>query len=153
MTDDEALKRGAEAGHALGLALKDIISPKQLQIALMAAMAAIALVLESTSAEACHRFHIWRYPTPQRCAIRTHPVAETVRAGVDRPVAHSSQASGESRPDRHGPSPAREAGGMEPDKAGGIEDKNWFVEIVVPPDLGDDSERARALDQLKGKLK
>jgi hypothetical protein len=46
MTDDEALKRGAEAGWALALALKEIIDPRQVEIALKAAMAAIALVLE-----------------------------------------------------------------------------------------------------------
>lgn len=73
MTDDEALKRGAEAGRALALALKDIIEPRQLQIALMAAMAAIGLVL-ATPAEACHRFSVWRYPYPQRCSFR---VAQT----------------------------------------------------------------------------
>ena len=44
MTDDEALKRGAEAGYALGLALKDIIDPKQLEIALRAAMVAMSKV-------------------------------------------------------------------------------------------------------------
>ena len=31
---------------------------------------AIALTLAADPAAACHRFSVWRYPTPQRCAVR-----------------------------------------------------------------------------------
>ena len=33
----------------------------------MKALLAAILLLFSTSAEACHRFHYWAYPFPQRC--------------------------------------------------------------------------------------
>jgi hypothetical protein len=29
----------------------------------------LALVLLATPAEACHRFSVWKYPYPQRCAV------------------------------------------------------------------------------------
>jgi hypothetical protein len=31
---------------------------------------ALALSLAADPAAACHRFSVWRYPTPQRCAVR-----------------------------------------------------------------------------------
>jgi hypothetical protein len=47
--DDKALKRGAEAGYALAMALKDVISPEQLQIALRAAIEALKLAAAAAS--------------------------------------------------------------------------------------------------------
>jgi hypothetical protein len=31
---------------------------------------ALALTLAADPAAACHRFSVWRYPTPQRCGLR-----------------------------------------------------------------------------------
>lgn len=33
-----------------------------------------ALCLAATPAFACHRFHVWRYPFAQRCAVVTNAV-------------------------------------------------------------------------------
>ena len=32
-------------------------------------MLVFSLVLASAPAEACHRFHVWNYPWPQRCGV------------------------------------------------------------------------------------
>jgi hypothetical protein len=43
---------------------------------------ALALTLAADPAAACHRFSVWRYPTPQRCPVR---LAQEARP---RPSAH-----------------------------------------------------------------
>jgi hypothetical protein len=53
-----------------------------------AAVATAVLILASTPAEACHRFTIWRYPTPQRCVMalaRAAPLPQ-VRIEVKPPI-------------------------------------------------------------------
>ncbi len=42
--------------------------------------AVLALVVSAQPALACHRFHVWNYPTPQRCGIiriaAAHPASK-----------------------------------------------------------------------------
>lgn len=54
----------------------------------MRAALALVLLLASQPAEACHRFKVWRYPTPQRCDARAYvPVRHRViTAAVQKPV-------------------------------------------------------------------
>jgi hypothetical protein len=68
MTKDEALKRGAEAGVALRQALTDICGDKA-DIAIRAAVIAMTVILTTPPAQACHRFSVWKYSFPQRCAV------------------------------------------------------------------------------------
>lgn len=89
---DEAVKRGAEAGCALGMALRDVLPDHLHVIAIKAAIAALTIVLETTLASA-HCYSVWRYPTPQHCAsgrLYSHPVAR-LRGGRDfsETVAHA----------------------------------------------------------------
>ena len=93
MTDDEAVKRGAEAGWALAQALTDVCPDKfSARIAIMAAIAALELVLVPPAEASCHRFSIWHYPWPQRChatatrALRSAP-ARAVTSLPPAPVA------------------------------------------------------------------
>ena len=49
----------------------------------------VALALVSAQpALACHRFHVWRYPTPQRCGIifaqAAHPAPKLAIVGEER---------------------------------------------------------------------
>ena len=49
----------------------------------------VALALVSAQpALACHRFHVWRYPTPQRCGIiiaqAAHPASRLATVGEER---------------------------------------------------------------------
>lgn len=127
MTDDEALKRGAEAGYALGLALKDIIEPLKLQIALMAAMAAIGLALESAPADA-HCYSVWHYPHPQ------------AGCGAHRSIRyfHHAVAKREVEP----PPPAA------PPQPSEQDDRSWYVEITKMPNFTDAPDQA-AIDKLR----
>ena len=54
-------------------------------------MRAFVVVLALVSAQpalACHRFHVWRYPTPQRCGIifaqAAHPAPKLAIVGEER---------------------------------------------------------------------
>ena len=77
------------------------------------AVVVIAAILIAQPAEACHRFHRWNYPWPQRCKVS--PLSAYHAQTLQAP------------------------------------DQSWYVEIVVPPDLGDslrdppDGERALGL--------
>ena len=51
MTDDEALRRGGEAGLALGEALREVCVGRG-EIAIRAAMAALALLMERENGQA-----------------------------------------------------------------------------------------------------
>lgn len=37
---------------------------------------ALAALVAATPAHACHRFHVWKYPYPQRCAVAKAQVPE-----------------------------------------------------------------------------
>jgi len=65
MDDETQIKRGAEAGWALGVALKEVGLG---DLAIKAAIAALTLILASEPAAACHRFSRWHYPWAQRCS-------------------------------------------------------------------------------------
>jgi hypothetical protein len=69
MTYDDAVKRGAAAARALGLALTIVV---------------LALMLTNASAEACHKFTIWHFTFPQRCSV-ARPVVR-VAQGEPNPV-------------------------------------------------------------------
>jgi hypothetical protein len=85
-------------------------------------MLVLAVLGLASPAEACHRFHTWRYPYPQNCGVR---LAGSVRQPQPEPARVSSDAL---------PAPA-------PD-----EDHSWFVEIVLPDA---DPARTQGLAKLK----
>lgn len=46
----------------------------------------IALILMSTPVDACHRFSVWKYPTPQHCSVaRVQLAADQLPAPPERP--------------------------------------------------------------------
>lgn len=63
--EENEIRRGAEAGRSLGLALREVGLG---EIAIRAAIAALTLMLAAEPASACHRFSRWYYPWPQRCS-------------------------------------------------------------------------------------
>jgi len=53
----------------------------------MKAVLAAILLLFSTPAEACHRFHYWAYPFAQRCpSVGPEPQAVPVPAAIEIPL-------------------------------------------------------------------
>jgi hypothetical protein len=48
----------------------------------------VLALVSADPALACHRFHVWRYPTPQRCGIiiaqAAHPASRLATVGEER---------------------------------------------------------------------
>ena len=42
----------------------------------------VGLIVFAQPAQACHRFSIWKYPSPQRCGVITRVVAKPAAAVV-----------------------------------------------------------------------
>jgi hypothetical protein len=93
---------------------------------------ALALTLAAQPAFACHRYSVWHYPSPQRCPLPHSPALwrAPARAFISFPSAPVA-------------APA--------------EDKNWYVEIVLTPQVMDEIshgvgiEKIRELNQVRAK--
>lgn len=58
----------------------------------MRVVLALALVLvASQPAQACHRFHVWRYPTPQRCGVSGVSGVTHLAVQIPRPAVQPSK--------------------------------------------------------------
>jgi hypothetical protein len=95
-----------------------------------AALALSIIALSSAPAMACHRFHVWNYPGPQRCAVTDHADASIrrsrlARLDAGRPAVRGDVVGNEEHP---------------------LNDDSWYVEIVRSPD---DIVRERGLDMLR----
>jgi hypothetical protein len=88
---------------------------------------ALALTLAADPAAACHRFSVWRYPTPQRCGLRLAQEAHP------RPSMHF----------RAEVAPAREESRPAPPEPKGP--------IPFGP-IDEDAARAKAIEKLKSIL-
>jgi hypothetical protein len=92
----------------------------------------VTLALAAAPASACHRYSVWKYPWAQRCPLPYSPALRRApaRAFISFPSAPVA-------------APA--------------EDKNWYVEIVLTPQVMDEIshgvgiEKIRELNQVRAK--
>ena len=93
----------------------------------MRVVLALALVLvASQPAQACHRFHVWRYPTPQRCGVSGVSGVTHLAVQIPRPAVQPSKDDATER---------------------------VTIEITITPELLETWARQDALDKIKGELK
>lgn len=97
--DQEGVGRSAKAGVDARAERKADLSASRLAWPGRALLFAAVLPLTLSTAQACHRFSVWKYPYPQRCAVTKPQI---------------------------------------------VEDRNWYVEFVLP-----DDERAAGIEALK----
>ena len=96
----------------------------------MRVVLALALVLvASQPAQACHRFHVWRYPTPQRCGVSGVSGVTHLAVQIPRPAVQPSKVETTDAVER------------------------VTIEITITPELLETWARQDALDKIKGELK
>ena len=130
VTEDEALKRGSDAGWSLAKALAELCADKT-EVAILAAIAAMSIFISQTADAHCYR--VWRFHAPQHCGIELR-LAPPVRYIVRRPHAQIVA--------RVAPAPVRAQANCAP-----VTLVSRPIPVLTGP--SDDDLRASALDQLR----
>ena len=133
MTNEEAIKRGAEAGMALRQALKEICGERS-EIAIRAAVIALTIALTGAPAKA-HCFSRWFYKTPQHC-------------GAGAPHVQRAVARVSAREDEPLPSPPVEP--VRPDIP--LPDLDSPTPVETTPEERDQLLHALGIEMLKGQI-